>query len=103
MNTYDWSILRMICNTVQNGESNVVVRIRWNCKATKGDYSISKSDFCNVTYDPANQFIAYNDLTESQVLDWVWSVIDKSQIEAKLAEGLADKPASVVLPLPWTN
>ena len=103
MITYTWLILRMICNPVQNGENNVVVRIRWNCKATKGDYSVSKSDYCNVTYNSADQFTAYNDLTKSQVLDWVWSVVDKSQIEAKLAEGLADKPDSIVLPLPWVS
>lgn len=103
MNTYDWSILRMICNSQQNGESNVVVRVRWKCTATDGTNTTQKDGFCNIPYDPNGSFVEYSNLTESEVLTWAWTVVDRAATEAALDQTLTNMNnlPQVVLDLPW--
>ena len=105
MITYNWSIKRLICKAQENNEQNVVYRIRWECKAVDGQYQQSKADYCNVTRNPADNFTPYNQLTEAEVLAWVWGIVDKSAIETELAEKIQNQiaPNVAVLPLPWAN
>lgn len=105
MNTYDWSITRMICNSQQNNESNVVIRVRWRCTGSDGTHSVTRSEFCNITYDPNDTFIEYSNLTESEVLTWVWNTVNKVTIESNIDQMLSsmNNPPQVVLDLPWSS
>ena len=101
MNTYNWTISKLLCNT-QGNNQNVVVRITWKCTATDGAFNVQKVDRCDITYDPNNTFTPYENLTESQVLDWVWTVINKTTVEQDLDTMLASKNNPLVLvELPW--
>lgn len=47
-------------------------------------------------------FIAYNDLTESTVLNWCWEQIDKTSIETRVQQALNNKINPVELSgVPW--
>lgn len=50
----------------------------------------------------SDEFIPYETLTEETVLQWVWSLVDKAEIESKLKDTLSDKIVGTVTSgLPW--
>jgi hypothetical protein len=50
----------------------------------------------------SDEFIPYETLTEETVLQWVWSLVDKAEIENKLKDTLNDKVVGTVTSgLPW--
>ncbi len=79
-----------------NNHSNVVVSVTWQVDDLRGVTEFSA---------PGDPFTSFESLTESQVLDWVWSQTSKGYWEAKAA-AVAAKPAAVepvVMPLPWSK
>jgi hypothetical protein len=62
----------------------------WRCSAVDGDYTQSAYGTCGFTPDAsAPGFKPYTDVTEADVLGWVWAEIDKGAMEAKLAAKIA--------------
>jgi len=55
--------------------------------------------------DPdADDFVPHDQLTEADVLAWVWTSVDKDQIEANLAAKIeADKNPVTASGTPWQN
>lgn len=102
MNTYNWSIVKMVCNSEQNNQSNVVVRALWKCEASDGTNTVMKSEFCNIPFNSNGTFIDYANLTENEVLSWVWTVTNKGEIESKLDQALLNRTMTLTSPpLPW--
>ena len=55
-------------------------------------YAASSYGTCSFTPDPsASDFVPYADLTESTVLGWVFSEVNKSGIEASLTAQVAEQ------------
>ena len=65
-----------------------VYTAHWQVVSVEGDYSASAYGTVSFTPDPASpDFIPYDDLTEEEVLGWVWSSgVDKFTTEASLAD-----------------
>jgi hypothetical protein len=65
-----------------------VYTAHWQVVSVDGDYSASAYSTTSFTPDPASpDFVPYADLTEAEVLGWVWaSGVDKDATEASLAE-----------------
>jgi len=88
--------------------NNVVVTAAWRCTGTQEADGKSYSGTCYGTAsftapDPAD-FTPFPDLTEEQVLAWVWAAgIDKDATEASVDQQIASaiNPPIVVPPLPW--
>ena len=61
-----------------------VILVLWHCNTTTSEgteNSLSRGKQ-QVTYDPSSPtFTPYADLTEAQVLGWVWDSVDKDAIE----------------------
>lgn len=75
----------------------------WRCDASDGDYSASSYGTAGFTYDPDSEgFVAYEDLTEADVLAWVWESVDKEATELALQAQLdaAMNPTSAT-GTPW--
>ena len=75
----------------------------WRCDASDGDYSASSYGTAGFTPDPESEdFTAYDDLTEADVLAWVWESVDKEATEAALQAQLdaAMNPTSAT-GTPW--
>ena len=80
-----------------------VVVAHWRATAVDGDFSASSYSTCGFTPDPsASGFIAYDSLTEADVVGWVQAEVDKDEIEASLAAQIeADKNPTQAAGVPW--
>lgn len=80
-----------------------VVVAHWRATAVDGDFSASSYGTCGFTPDPsASGFIAYDSLTEADVIGWVQAEVDKNGIEASLAAQIeADKNPTQAAGVPW--
>jgi hypothetical protein len=100
----DWSIGALDCKVSEDNLSDVVYQVHWRVSATEDGYSASVYSTCSLPApDPAN-FIAYADLTQEEVLNWIWANgIDKAGTEAAVQQQieLQKNPVVVTPPLPW--
>ena len=80
-----------------------VVVCHWRATATDGDFSASSYGTVGFTPDPsASDFIAYDSLTEADVIGWVQAELDQDAIEASLlARSEADKNPTQGAGVPW--
>ena len=106
--TYKWAIDYMDTKQNVNDLPYVVVSCRWSVVASsdEGEERAPTHGFVDFgTPDPAS-FIAYDNLSEETVLNWVYaSGVDKEAVEQELADklaGLRSRPATVMAN-PWTN
>lgn len=104
---YTWQISQMNTKPKEGQLTDVVVNVDWIRKAST---QVNENEY--VTYSvgsfPCNtpsetDFTAYPDLTELQVIGWLESGMDISEIDNYLATQLnnAINPPVVILPLPW--
>ena len=96
-------IVWSIPNVERKLDSGFVYVCHWRCTATDGDYSASSYGTAGFQQDPeAENFTPYEDLTEEQVLGWLWNSIDKDATEAALAAKIeADKNPTSASGTPW--
>ena len=94
-----WTIAQLDRNTADGG----VTVAHWRVSEVDGDYSASSYGTVGFTPDPsASDFVAYTDLTESTVLGWVQSELDKDAIESGLAANIAEqKTPTTSVGIPW--
>ena len=100
----NWKIESMVVKPVDGSHTDVVVTAAWRCTDTSGDYSASNYGSMGFA-SPSGDFIAYPDLTEADVLGWVWANgVDKAEVEANVARELDMQvnPPVVAKPLPWS-
>jgi hypothetical protein len=85
-NTYKWTINALDAKVaVEDGNENVVYTVHWGLTATDEteEYSVSSIGTHGVEYD-ADNFTAYADLTEEQVIGWLEAGLDVESIKAGL-------------------
>jgi hypothetical protein len=72
-----WTIAQLERNTADGG----VVVAHWRATATDGDYSASSYGTAGFTPDPtAPDFVPFDNLTEADVLAWVYESVDKDAL-----------------------
>ena len=97
-----WSIANLERNTSDGG----VVVAHWRATATDGDFSASSYGTCGFTPDPtAPDFVPFDDLTEADVLQWVYAELGAEQLAA-IEDGLSanieeQKAPKVIAGTPW--
>lgn len=104
--TFTWSVTSMSCYPQAEGEIDVVFNVGWQCAAVQGDYQITFALATNVTYTAGSPYTPYADLTEQQVLGWVFAAgINQTEIEATLQAQIDAQvnPPFVTPPLPWAT
>lgn len=105
-----WKVEQMNCYPSAEGETDVVFTVYWRCngeETTETDtYYGTSYGSTNVEYKEGQPFTPYADLTEDQVLNWVWAApdFDKDKVESSVQEQINDKinPPIVTLALPWS-
>ena len=78
----------------------------WRCTAADGENRDSKYGLTQVPDFDVDSMIPYDDVTEANVLDWVWatSEVDKSAVEDSLKESVAAMAAPVrKRGIPWAD
>jgi hypothetical protein len=102
MNTITWSITAMNCSTTEQNPDTVIV-CHWTCAGTDGTYNASIYSTCSVP-SPTGSFTPYANLTQEQVLGWVWANgVSKEATEAAVEAQLQAQinPPVVTPALPW--
>jgi hypothetical protein len=99
MATFTWSIAQLERNTSDNG----VIIAHWRCTGVDGDNSAVSYGAASFTPDPtADDFIAFDALTEADVLGWVHADVSKDDTEASLQAQLDEKASpSTTTGMPW--
>ena len=95
-----WTIATLEHNVADGG----VTVAHWRATDVDGDYSASSYGTCGFSPDPSDpSFVAYDSLTEAEVLQWCWdNGVDKAATEASLAAKIeADKNPVSAAGVPW--
>ena len=107
--TITWDVTAMDCYPQADGETDVVFTVHWTCSgaqtASGQTYTGSVYSTCAVPAPTGSAFTPYNQLTEQQVLGWIWANgVDKSATEAAVQQQIANQinPPVVTPPLPWS-
>jgi len=80
-----------IDNLDRRTSDGFVTTAHWRATAVDGDHSASVYATCSWSEGQPN--VPYPNLTEQQVLAWVWESVDKAATEAALAAQIADQKA----------
>lgn len=107
-----WSVSNMTRNEADGG----VVTVYWSCVASDGTFSATEGGKLRCEPDAdADGFVAYADLTEADVLGWVYtSLIEgeetadeaKARIEANRTgkvQGQIDRASAQAEGMPWAG
>jgi hypothetical protein len=99
MATFTWSIAQLERNTSDNG----VVVAHWRCTGVDGDNSTDAYGTCSFTPDPtAADFIAFDALTQADVLGWVHADVSQEDTEAAIQSALNEMATpSIIEGVPW--
>jgi hypothetical protein len=98
-----WSITAMNCSTTEQNPDTVIV-VHYTCAGTDGTYNASIYSTCSVP-SPTGSFTPYSELTQEQVLGWVWANgVSKEATEATVEAQLQAQinPPVVTPALPWS-
>lgn len=105
MMTITWAVTAMTAYPQQAGETDVVFSVAWCCTATDGTFTTAVPGSIGVTWQAGTPFTPYDQLTEAQVLQWVFDGLgaEKLTVEGYAVKGVEDQanPPTVSPPLPW--
>ena len=108
MTTFNWSISQMDAYPTSGSQTNVVFNVHWTCtgmQTTGGkDYAANVYATCAVPAPTGSNFTPYSQLTQAQVLNWIWaSGVNKTTTEAAVQTkiNLQVSPTVVTPSLPW--
>ena len=92
----------VISNLESNTDGGVIVA-HWHVSKADGDFTATAYGSVGLTPDPeADGYIAYDSLTEADVIGWVQEEIDTEALEASLDANLAEQAnPSVTVGVPW--
>jgi hypothetical protein len=94
--TTTWTIAQLDRQT----SDGLVTTAHWRVDAVDGEYSAGS--YGTVGFERGDTFIAYNSLTEAQVIAWVKNKLDVETIEASLQAQIdAKKNPVTATGVPW--
>jgi hypothetical protein len=97
----NWSIENM----ERQQDSGLVTKVKWTVTLVKDMEFLNTNGV--VELQASNSFVPFEELTKSQVLDWVFAKIDKTSIETELKVLVDSKITAKSVPqievsgLPW--
>ena len=105
---YKWTVNQMFCYPEAEGYQDVVFSAVWVCLGIDTVNGVEHSATAYATtpikLDPESSYISYKDLTQDEVLNWIWaSGVDKDATEAEVdakIQALA-YPTIISPSLPW--
>ena len=99
-----WTIEAMKAKATNNGNADVVSEAHWRATAIDGDLSDTVYGSVAIPFT-GGLFTPYEDLTQEQVLKWVFEQIDKNDIEINLTRIIDAKknPTESIKDVPWNQ
>ena len=102
--TITWTVTAMDCYPQADNETDVVFNVHWTCSGVQDAYSGSVYSTCSVPLSGTGTFTPYDQLTQEQVLGWIWANgVDQAATEAAVQQQIDNQinPPVVTPPLPW--
>ena len=105
-NTYNWVISQLDAYPQHEGHTDVVFTVHWRRQATDGTHNADIYGSQAVTLDAEAPFTPYDQLTETQVIEWLEDAMGAETLAAQKAaldqqiENQINPPV-VNPPLPW--
>ena len=102
--TITWSVTAMDAYPQAEGQTDGVFTVHWTCAGVQDTYQASVYSTCGVTYSSGTPYTPYAQLTQDQVLGWIWaSNVDKAATEAAVQQQINNQinPPVVTPKLPW--
>jgi hypothetical protein len=100
----NWNIISLVVNPIEGMLTNVVTIANWSCTQTQ---TVNNTTYTAMVANstilptPTEGFTPYNELTENQVLNWVWaSGVNKSEVELTVSNDLQHQ-INTIPALPW--
>jgi hypothetical protein len=106
MTTFNWVVTALNCLPNAPEGQDYVITVHWTCNGTDGTYNASVYSTCSLPVVQGTTFIPYQDLTQQEVLNWIWANgVDKASAEAAVQSNidLQINPVTIQPPLPWSN
>ena len=103
--TITWSVTAMDAYPQAESQTDVVFTVHWTCAGVQDTYNASVYSTCGVTYSSGTPYTPYAQLTQDQVLGWIWaSGVDKAATEAAVQQQINNQinPPVVTPKLPWS-
>ena len=90
-------------STLERNTDDGVVVAHWRASDADGEHTGSSYGTCGFTPDAdADNYVAYDSLTEETVIGWVKADVDADAIEASIAAQIADSKApAITVGVPW--
>ena len=103
-NTYTWTVTAMDAYPT-SPQPDCVFNVHWTATATDGTYTSSIYSTCSIVYNPNEQYIPYANLTQAEVLAWIYeNGVDQTATQTAL-DGMIENqinPTVVTPALPWS-
>ena len=104
MTTITWNISQLDCLPQSAEGADYVICCHWQCTGVDGAYTGQVYSTTSFAVVQGEAFTPYADLTQDQVLGWVWANgVDKDATEAAVQQQIDNQinPPIVAPPLPW--
>lgn len=103
MITYKWTISAFDCKAILEDLTDVVYNVHWRYEATKNDIVVSTYGVLILENPNKDNFIALNDLKETDVIGWLESKLDVNELNKSLENeiNLIEKPTEVKINNPF--
>lgn len=99
-----WSISQLDCVPQAPEGADYVVTAHWQCSGVDGQYIGRVYSTTSFAVVQGESFTPYADLTQDQVLGWIWANgVDKDATEVAVEQQIQNQinPPIVSPPLPW--
>jgi hypothetical protein len=99
-----WSISQLDCVPQAPEGADYVVTAHWQCSGVDGQYIGQVYSTTSFAAVQGEAFTPYADLTQDQVLGWIWANgVDKDATEVAVEQQIQNQinPPIVSPPLPW--
>lgn len=102
---YKWTISALDTLRSANGLSDIVQVIHWRYIAKEDTYYTETYGAVSLDPPEAENFTAFNDLTEEQVVAWLSNKLDVPAMQLQLQKSLEElkNPPTATLSPPWVS
>lgn len=101
MINYKWIISGLETSPQEGSLTDVVKTIHWRLKADQEGSSVDVYDSLNMNTVDEENFVAFEDLTEEQVISWLESSLDVESLKQNLQQQLENQSITARKTSPW--
>jgi hypothetical protein len=103
LTTSTWTITGTKAHDAVDGRQKQIYAISYTITGEKNGVTDSMSDTCLVSYNPDESYLAYEDLTEDILREWVLRIMNKAAEERILEAKIDSKASQTIEGLPWNK